>query len=57
VNHNPSFDVARIPMQVNSKVQQRIEQLTFMFLDVTRTGGKLALAWDHTQASVEFKVG
>ena len=44
-------------MQVDSKVQQRIEQLTFMFLDVTRTGGKLALAWDHTQASVEFKVG
>ena len=57
VNHNPSFDVARIPMVVNSKGQQRIEQLTFMFLDVTRTGGKLALAWEHTQASVEFKVG
>jgi hypothetical protein len=57
VNHDPKFDVARIPMQVNSKVQQKVEQLTFLFLDVTRTGGKLALAWEHTQASVEFKAG
>jgi hypothetical protein len=57
VNHDPKFDVARIPMQVNSKLQAKVEQLTFMFLDVTRTGGTLALAWDHTQATVAFKVG
>ena len=57
VNHDPKFDVARIPMQVNSKVQPKVEQLTFMFLDVTRTGGTLALAWEHTQATVAFKVG
>ena len=57
VNYNPKFDVARVPMQVNSKAQPKVDQLTFMFVDVTRTGGTLAFAWEHTLATVAFKVG
>ena len=57
VNYDPKFDVVRAPMQVNSNAPLNIDQLTYMFLDVTRTGGKLALAWERTLATVEFKVG
>lgn len=57
VNYDPKFDVVRVPMQVNSNAPQRVDQLTYAFVDVTRTGGKLTLAWEHTVATVEFKVG
>ena len=56
VNYNPKFDVARAPMQVNSKAASRLDQLTIYFVDVTRTGGKLAIAWEHTVATIEFTV-
>ena len=57
VNYDQKFDVVRVPMQVNTNAPQKVDQLTFMFVDVTRTGGKLTLAWEHTVATVEFKVG
>jgi hypothetical protein len=33
-----------------------MEQLTFVFTDVTGTSGTLRLMWDTTTASVAFKV-
>jgi hypothetical protein len=51
------FDVVRVPMRVDSKVAARLDQLTISFVDVTRTGGKLAIAWENTVATVEFRVG
>ena len=43
-------------MQVESKVPSKLDQLTIFFRDVTRTGGKLAIAWENTVATVEFTV-
>jgi hypothetical protein len=56
-NYDPKFDVARVPMTVNSKASAKVDQFTIYFLDVTRTGGKLAVAWENTIATVEFTVG
>lgn len=56
-NYNPKFDVVRVPMQVDSKSASSLDQLTIFFCDVTKTGGKLAIAWERTVATVEFKVG
>jgi len=55
-NYNPKFDVARAPMQVDSKAAARLDQLTIYFSDVTRTSGKLAIAWENTVATVAFTV-
>lgn len=57
VNYDPKFDVVRVPMQVDSKVASKLDQLTIYFRDVTRTGGKLAIAWENTVATVDFRVG
>jgi hypothetical protein len=56
VNYDPKYDVVRVPMQVDSKAASKLDQLTFFFSDVTRTGGKLGLAWEHTVATVDFTV-
>jgi hypothetical protein len=55
-NYDAKFDVARVPMQVNSKAAPKLDQFTIFFADVTRTGGKLAFAWENTVATVEFAV-
>ena len=55
-NYDPKFDVARVPMQVDSKAASKLDQLTIFFCDVTRTSGKLAIAWENTVATVEFVV-
>jgi hypothetical protein len=34
-----------------------VDQLTWDFIDVTATGGKMAVMWDKTIASVPFKIG
>jgi hypothetical protein len=57
VNYNSKFDVVRVPMRVDSKAATKLDQLTIYFVDVTRTGGKLAIAWENTVATVDFKVG
>ena len=44
-------------MQVDSKVASKLDQMTIYFLDVTKTGGQLAIAWENTVATVEFRVG
>jgi len=56
-NYNPKFDAVRAPMQVDSKAPTKLEQMTISFLNVTKTGGKLSIAWENTVATVEFRVG
>ena len=55
-NYDPKFDVVRVPMTVEANPAS-IDQLTIFFYDVTKDGGKLAIAWDRTIATAEFKVG
>lgn len=57
VNYDPKFDVVRAPMLVDSSLAEKLDQLTIFFCDVTRTGGKLAIAWENTIAMVAFTVG
>lgn len=57
VNYDPKYDVVRAPMQVDSKAAAKLDQLTIYFSDVTKTGGKLAIAWENTVATVAFRVG
>lgn len=56
-NYDPKFDVVRASMQVDSKAAAKLDQLTIFFCDVTRTAGKLAIAWENTVATVDFAVG
>lgn len=56
VNYDPKFDVARVPMQVDPNLAMKLDQLTIFFCDVTRTGGKLAIAWENTVAMATFTV-
>lgn len=53
--YDPEQDVVRAPMTVN-KTEHTIDQFTIAFLDVTDEGGKLAMAWDDTLATVPFQL-
>jgi hypothetical protein len=53
--YTPDKDVVRAPMKLESP-PHAIEQLLWQFVDVTDTGGSLALVWDKTMASVPFKL-
>ena len=46
-------DVARVPMKVET-LPYSMEELTYVFTDVTGTGGTLRLMWDTVMASVGF---
>lgn len=48
-------DVVRAPMTL-ATVPYSVDQLTWMFLDVTDAGGTMALMWDRTMATVRFTV-
>jgi hypothetical protein len=54
--YTPDKDVVRAPMTL-ATLPFSIEQLTFDFVDMTNTGGKLAIMWDKTVATVPFKIG
>lgn len=54
-NYTPDKDVVRVPMTI-SKSEASVDQLTWGFLDVTRDGGKIVLAWDTVNATVPFTV-
>jgi hypothetical protein len=47
-------DVARAAMKVET-LPYSVEELTWAFLDMTNDGGRIALMWDKTLASVPFK--
>jgi hypothetical protein len=44
----------RAPMKVDTLPYQ-VEQLTWMFTDMTADGGRMAVMWDRTVASVPFR--
>jgi hypothetical protein len=49
-------DVVRAPMTI-AALPFSVEELSWDFVDVTADGGKLAVMWDKTVASVPFKIG
>jgi hypothetical protein len=54
--YTPDKDVVRAPMTL-ATLSFSAEQLTWAFADMTDAGGKIALMWDKTMASVPFRVG
>ena len=48
-------DVLRTPMELET-LPVAFDQLSWQFLDMTATGGRLALLWDTKMASVRFSV-
>jgi hypothetical protein len=52
-NYTPDKDVVRTKMTLETLPHTQ-EQLSWEFVDVTNTGGRLALAWERTQALVGF---
>jgi hypothetical protein len=52
-NYTPDKDVARAAMQLE-QIDISIDQLTWLFTDITDTGGKMLLVWDKTLATVPF---
>jgi Protein of unknown function (DUF2911) len=55
-NYTPDKDVVRAPMTLGT-LPVSVDQLTWEFVDMTDAGGKLAIMWDKTIASVPFTVG
>ena len=55
-HYTPNRDVVRMTMQVD-KLSYSHDQLSWQFLDMSATGGKLALFWDDRIASVPFRLG
>lgn len=55
-DYTPEKDVVRVPMTVET-LPHSFDQLSWQLLDVSNTGGKLALLWDKKIASVPFTVG
>src|ERR1700733_12996598 len=55
-NYTPDKDLTRAPMKVEG-LPFRGEQLEWKFLDVTDQGGRMAVVWDHSMASVPFEIG
>lgn len=54
--YTPDKDVVRVPMTI-AKMPMSTEQLTWAFVDMSDTGGKLTIMWDTVVASVPFTVG
>lgn len=54
--YTPDKDVLRVAMKVET-LPFSMDQFTIAFIDMTEYGGKLAMMWDKTMASVPFKVG
>lgn len=54
-NYRPDRDVARAPMTV-TPIDFSVDQLTWVFTDVTPSGGTMRIAWERMLASVPFKV-
>ena len=54
-NYRPDFDVARAPMRVED-LPFTVDQLTWVFTDVTPAGGAMRIAWANTMATVPFTI-
>ncbi len=53
--YTPDKDVLRVPMKLDT-LPFSMEQFTIAFIDMDAGGGKLAMMWDKTMASVPFKI-
>ncbi len=51
--YTPDKDVLRSPMTLD-KLRFSMDQFTIAFIDMTPTGGTLAMMWDRTLATVPF---
>jgi hypothetical protein len=54
--YTPDKDVLRVQMKLET-LPFSVEQFTIAFVDMTADGGRLAMMWDKTMASVVFKAG
>ena len=54
-NYRPDSDVTRAPMRVET-LPYSVDQLIWMFSDVTPAGGTMRVAWERMTASVPFKI-
>jgi hypothetical protein len=54
--YTPDKDVVRAPMTLTT-LPFSVDQLTWNFVDMTDTGGKISMVWDKTVAQVPFKAG
>jgi hypothetical protein len=55
-SYDQAQDVLRVPMTVGTSPYS-VEQFTIGFVDMTQGGGKLAMWWEKTVATVAFTVG
>ena len=55
-NYDKAQDVLRVPMTVGAS-SYSVDQFTIGFIDMTQGGGKLAMWWEKTMATVAFTVG
>ena len=53
--YTPDKDVARVSMTLE-RLGHSFEQLSWQFLDVTESGGRIALVWDDRLAWVPFEI-
>lgn len=51
--YTPDRDVARVSMKLD-KLPYEVDQLTWAFVDMKNTGGRIALMWGNTMASSPF---
>lgn len=54
-NYDPKQDVVRVPMEL-TQAPESVDQFTIGFLDTTDRGGRLAMSWGHTRATVAFSI-
>ena len=54
-NYRPDNDVTRAPMQVET-IPFVVDQLTWVFTDVTPAGGNMRISWANMMATVPFKI-
>jgi hypothetical protein len=55
-NYTPDKDVVRAPMKLET-LPHVVEQLTWDFMDMSDSGGAMAIMWDKVLASVPFRIG
>ena len=53
--YTPDKDVLRAPMKVEA-LPFSVDEFTIAFVDMTKTGGRLAVMWEKTVGSVAFTV-
>ena len=54
--YTPEKDVVRAPMKLET-AGHSFDQLSWQFVDMSATGGTMALLWDKNVATVPFKIG